>query len=177
MHELKYIITKIKSKLSKDSNNVISNYFRKSGMNIGNDCLICCNIMCNEPYLINIGNNVTISGEVSFITHDNSVSKFYGRGKDLFGRISVGNNCFIGARVMILYGVSIPHNCIVGAGSIVVNSFTEEGIIIAGNPAKKIGYVSNFYKKNYNNVINTYGLDCKEREKTVLNNSDLFVKR
>ena len=52
--------------------------------------------------------------------------------------ITVGKNSFIGARAMILPGVSIGAQAIVGAMSVVSKDVPDHQIV-AGNPAKKIG--------------------------------------
>ena len=52
-----------------------TNWFRHHGMVIGDNCTICCNILPSEPYLVTIGNNVTISSPVQLLTHDNSIIK------------------------------------------------------------------------------------------------------
>ena len=52
--------------------------------------------------------------------------------------ITVGKNSFIGARAMILPGVSIGDQAIVGAMS-VVSKDVPDHLIVVGNPAKKIG--------------------------------------
>ena len=52
--------------------------------------------------------------------------------------ITVGKNSFIGARAMILPGVSIGDQAIVGAMSVVSRDVPDHQIV-AGNPAKKIG--------------------------------------
>ena len=52
--------------------------------------------------------------------------------------ITVGKNAFIGARAMILPGVSIGDRVIVGAMSVVPKDVPDHQIV-AGNPAKKIG--------------------------------------
>lgn len=139
MKELGYWLTKVKFKLRKNDKEVMNEYFRKSGMKIGGGCNICCNIMTTEPYLIRLGNNVTISGNVVFVTHDNSLSKVSSEYVNLFGYITVGDNCFLGQNTTIMYGCTLANNIIVASGSVVCNSFTEENIIIAGNPARKVG--------------------------------------
>lgn len=65
----------------------------------------------------------------------------------MFGKIVVGNNCFIGERATLLYGVELADNIIVAAGSVVTKSFSESNIIIGGNPAKKISTWEQFRKK------------------------------
>jgi putative colanic acid biosynthesis acetyltransferase WcaF len=51
--------------------------------------------------------------------------------------ITIGKNAFIGARAMILPGVSIGNQAIVGAMSVVPKDVPDHQIV-AGNPAKKI---------------------------------------
>ena len=76
-------------------------------MNVGNDRTICCNILPSEPYLVEKGNNVTISAPVQLLPHDNSIIKLSGGDvTDIFGKISIGDNCFIGASTVILPGVT-----------------------------------------------------------------------
>lgn len=80
MNELGYLFAKIKYKIKHGDKESINNFFRNAGIKIGENCTICCNILSAEPYLIEIGNDVTISGNVVFVTHDNSVAKFFGGG-------------------------------------------------------------------------------------------------
>ena len=97
--------------------------------------------------MISIGNNTTIAGNVEFVTHDNSISKVLPNTTDLFGKITIGRNCFIGARSVVMYGVSIPDNVIVAAGSVVTKSISESNVIVAGNPAKVISTWDEFKNK------------------------------
>lgn len=98
--------------------------------------------------MIEIGNNVTIAGHVELVTHDNSISKVLPNTTDLFGEIKIGNNCFIGARSVIMYGVTLADNIIVAAGSVVTKSFLESNIIIGENPARKITTWNQFAEKS-----------------------------
>ena len=50
------------------------------------------------------------------------------------GRVELGENVFIGDRVMILKGVTIGANSVIGAGSVVTGSIPS-GVIAVGNPA------------------------------------------
>ena len=52
-------------------------------------------------------------------------------------RVNIGNNVYLGARVIILSGVTIGDNVVVGAGS-VVNKNIPSNEIWAGIPARKI---------------------------------------
>jgi len=49
--------------------------------------------------------------------------------------VSIGDNCWIGANVTILPGVTIGNNCVIGAGSLVTKSF-EDNSLIMGSPAR-----------------------------------------
>ena len=117
MKDFQYFLSKVISKLKREKHKEsIIRYFRKQGIEIGEGVNICSNILTPEPYLIHIGNNVTISSEVLFVTHDNSIMKINPKTFNLFGNIVIGDNCFIGQRATILYGVRLANNIIVAAG-------------------------------------------------------------
>lgn len=112
-------------------------YLRKRGMIIGKNCTIETLSFSTEPYLIEIGDNVGISDGTVFITHDAGIHCFDDEfpGEDVFGRIIIGNNVFIGINCTILPNTFVGNNSIIGAGSVVRGRFPEESVII-GNPAK-----------------------------------------
>ena len=87
--------------------------------------------------MITIKNGTTISNDVQLVTHDNSVEKLHVGFSDLFGEIVIGEHCFIGARSIILPGVTLGDHCIVGSGSVVTKSFPT-GSVVGGNPARLI---------------------------------------
>lgn len=145
-------------------------------MSIGQGTKTASQLKTAEPYLITIGDNVTISHGVDFITHDNSVCKIYGVAHDLYGRITVGNNCFIGAHAVIMYGVTLAENVIVGAGSVVTKSVTQSNVIVAGNPAKVIGTWDQFGEKVKDNVIHAGHLSVDEKRK-IVENSEKLIRR
>ena len=92
-------------------------HLRKTGMQIGENCWFFSDkIETSEPYLVTIGNNVMIAPDVRFTTHDASASYYIPGASDLFGRINIGNECFIGMGAIILPGVTIADRCIIGAG-------------------------------------------------------------
>lgn len=53
------------------------------------------------------------------------------------GIVKIGNNCWIGAKAIILKDVELGDNCVVAAGAVVTKSFPA-GSVIAGIPAKVI---------------------------------------
>lgn len=54
--------------------------------------------------------------------------------------IEIGNNVFVGTGAIILKGAKIGKDSVVAAGAVVRGVF-EDGVIIAGNPAKVVGSV------------------------------------
>lgn len=137
MRNFRYQLARLLVKLTGNDEHY-ARMFRRGGAKIGTNSHIYSNILTAESFLIEIGNNVTISSDVIFVTHDNSIIKIDSTKPNLFGKIKVGNNCFIGQRSMLLYGITLADNIIVAAGSVVTKSFDESNIIIGGNPARKI---------------------------------------
>ena len=92
--------------------------------------ILNCNIDCCFPYLIKIGNNVTITS-ATVLAHDASTKKELGYTK--VGRVDIGNNVFIGVGAIILCTTRIGNNVIVGAGTVVAKD-VPDNVVIAGNP-------------------------------------------
>lgn len=154
----------------------ITNY-RGNGARIGKNVRTFSPIYSSESYLIEVRNNVTISMGVKFVTHDNSATKIIENSTDLFGKIIIGDNCFIGINSILMPGVTLVNNIVVGSGSVVTKSFTGEGIIIGGNPAKKIGTIESYRNKNSEYAFNTFGLSYEEKKKLILANEDKLIKK
>ncbi len=169
-----FLIARIKRKLW-DADAIIK-YYRKTGMDIGNDCKIYSDINTTENYLVSIGNNVTISTGLKLVTHDNSVIKLTDKGTDVFGKVSIGDHSFIGLNAIIMYGVTLHPYTIVAAGAVVTQSTEEEGLILAGNPAKVIGKASEFLKKVEDKVINTPALSREEKRRLLSDDSNLLQR-
>lgn len=126
----------------------IENYFRKKGFSIGkNNRIFACDFD-SEPYLIKIGNHSTITDGVKFITHDGGAWIFRDKIPDLnvFGKIEIKDNCFIGLDSIILPNVTIGPNSVVGAGSVVTKD-VPPNTIVAGIPAKVINSTEEYKKK------------------------------
>lgn len=99
-------------------------YSRRIGVQIGDSTrLMGTPNWGSEPWLISIGRDSLISFGVTFITHDGAISCFRKqeeyRNVVKFGRIRVGDNCFIGAKSIFLTGVTVGSNSIVAAGAVV----------------------------------------------------------
>lgn len=96
-------------------------------------------------WLIDIGDNVTFGPHVQVLAHDASMYNALGYSK--IGRVSIGNDVFIGAGSIILPNVKIGDNSIVGAGSVVTKSIPSN-VVCCGNPARIISTTDEFVEKN-----------------------------
>ena len=170
----KYTYALIKYKLTHNIEHIY-NYYRKRGVIIGNNCNIYTKITSPEPYLITIGDNVTIAPGVNFICHDNSICKVHPQYTDIFGKITICNNCFIGVNSIVLPGVTIGENTIVAAGSVVTKSF-ESNLVIGGNPAKIITDINTYKEKTKKYILSTRGLSYYEK-KSLLQQTDKLIKK
>ena len=105
----------------------------------------------SEPYLITIGNHVSISSKVIFVTHDGRTWVFRENEKrisdiGIFGPITIRDNCFIGIRSIILPNVIIGPNSVVGAGSVVTKNIPPNSVW-AGVPARHISTLDEYIEK------------------------------
>ena len=168
---LGYYFAKLYSFLIRNHEALVE-YYRKCGAKIGNQCLICTPIIGGDSWLVSIGDNTVISTDVELVLHDYSISRVIPEKSNLYGRINIGNNCFIGARSIIMYGVDISDNVIVAAGSVVVNSISDKNVIIGGNPARIIGTWEDL--KNKHEMHATYAHSIRE---IVKKDESILIKR
>lgn len=102
-----------------------------------------------RPYLIEIGPWVTITENVTILTHgfDWSVlKKKYGLICGSSGKVTIRENCFIGVGATILKGVTIGENTIIGANSVVTRSIPANSVA-AGNPCRVIMTIDEYFDK------------------------------
>lgn len=167
-----FYFTKIKKW---DAAQIRLHHLRRCGMTIGERTYIFSDMLeTAEPYLVTIGDDVMIADGVRFTTHDASASYYIPGASDIFGRITIGNHCFLGMGTIVLPGVSIADDCIVGAGSVVTKSFLEPGSVIAGNPAKKLCTIEQLRDRNEKYKLNTWGKSFLEKKEYLLANEHCF---
>jgi len=123
---------------------------RLQGVKVGENCVfVTMPSFGTEPYFITIGDNVKISFDVTFLTHDGGIwvgNNLEKTDYSKLGEIKIGNNCFIGCRTIIMPNVTIGNNCVIGAGSIVTKN-VPDGEVWAGNPAHFIKTTSEYHKQ------------------------------
>lgn len=91
---------------------------------------------------VTIGKNCFIAPQVGIYTatHPLNASERYS-GYELGKPITIGDNCWIGGRVVINPGVTLGDNVVVASGAVVTKSFGSN-VLIAGCPAKIIKTLS-----------------------------------
>lgn len=141
---------------------------RAMGVKVGNECRLYSTNFSSEPYLISIGDHVTITNNVEFITHDGAVWVFREANPnlDLFGDIKIGNNVFIGLNTILLPGTEIGNNVIVAAGSVLKGIYPAD-CVIAGVPGKRISSLEEYYQKNSDRFVALKGITGDEREEKI----------
>ena len=113
-----------------------------SNLSIGDNCHIGKNCFFDLRGKITIKNNVVISMQTTFITHqDMSKSDLSSSFPATQDDISIHDNCYVGACVTIMQGVTINKNSIIGVKSL-VNKNISEYTINYGVPAKKIRIIN-----------------------------------
>ena len=172
MVKIGFLVAKVRSKIEKNPER-LSDYYRKGGAKIGKNCVICSNLDTCDKYMLTIGDDVTVSTNVTFVTHDHSIYHVRKKYGDLWGKIKIGNNCFIGENATVLYGVTLADNIIVAAGSVVTKSFSESNVIIGGNPARVISTWEKFGAKYAGNHWNGH----HEMMSLLDTDDDRFVRR
>ena len=128
-------------------------YLKAQGVKIGSNCMFYSptrtHVDTTRPFLIEIGNDVSITEGVTILAHDYSYSvlnKPYGVMPNPCYETHIGNNVFIGMNAIILNGADIGDNCIIGAGS-VVSGKVSSNTVWGGVPAKQICTLEQFHNK------------------------------
>jgi acetyltransferase-like isoleucine patch superfamily enzyme len=145
---------------------------KKLGVKIGKNTQIFTSIdnFGTEPYLISIGSNCVVSGNVHFFTHDggvNVINHLKRTDVDKIAPILIGDNVFIGYGTLILPGVHIGSNTIVGAGSVITKNIPD-GVVFAGTPAHLIGTIQDYWSKNQDIFISTHSMNQKKKKQYLL---------
>lgn len=110
-------------------------------LSIGAGCFLGYRLCILGGADITIGENVLMASDVTIVSENHGIDPEselpYKKQKLTVAPIMIGNNCWIGDKVVILQGVHIGEGCVVGAGAIVTKSIPAYSIAV-GNPARVI---------------------------------------
>lgn len=112
----------------------------KHKFSLGNHCRINPGVFINASGSVEIGDGTIFGPEVIIYStnHNYKTAECLPFSRtDIYAKVTIGANCWIGTRVIILPGVSIGEGSIVGAGAVVSKS-CPPGSILVGNPAKVV---------------------------------------
>lgn len=143
---------------------------RFAGVQVGTNCRIYIWNFGTEPFLISIGDNVTITAGVKIITHDGAYGQFSNQNGRYYryAPVKIGDNVFIGTGSILLPGVEVGDDAVIGAGSVVSKS-VETGTVVAGNPAKVICSTSDFRSRVLRRGMQpASGANCQNYKERVL---------
>jgi putative colanic acid biosynthesis acetyltransferase WcaF len=104
-------------------------------LTIGDHCWIGQDVWIDNVADVDVGNHVCISQLAYLCTGSHDYRR---RSFDLItGAIRIGNGAWIGARVLVLGGITVHANAVVAAGSVVTRD-VPAAAIVAGNPARPL---------------------------------------
>ena len=118
---------------------------------IGAHCFMNFNFTVQDDALVTIGNNNNFGPNVTIVTPmhpmiaeerrgmicSDGVERFLCYAKP----VTIGNDCWFGANVVVCPGVTIGDNCVIGAGSVVTRDIPTNSFA-AGVPAKVIRMIT-----------------------------------
>jgi len=144
---------------------------RAQGVRIGEGCRIYSSDFSLEPYLVTLGDGVGIAGGVKIITHNGAarILRHARPGVQSFGRVTIGDDTFIGENAIILPGTSIGRMCIVAAGSVVRGRIPDNSMVV-GNPARVVGRTSLYLRHLDRNplTMDTFHLSPEAKRRAIL---------
>jgi len=108
------------------------------GVKVGSNTAIGARNFISGQGGIDIGSHVIMGPDIRIFSENhnflNPAEIIKDQGENRKG-VKIGDNCWIGANVTILDGVSVGNNSIIAAGSVVNQSF-KDNVLIGGVPAK-----------------------------------------
>lgn len=132
----------------------ITGYHTGSSLRIGNNSIINRNCYLDGRTGITIGNNVNISFGTTIITlqHDYNASDFCCQG----GPVIIDDYVWIGAKAIILPGVTIGEGAVVAAGAVVTRNVPPY-TVVGGVPAKHITHRNKelIYNNTFKPILDT----------------------
>lgn len=129
-------------------------HLRSGGAKIGDGTYFydCHHRPVDETSLpfVEIGRNCRITSGVVILAHDYSYAVLRPIYHEMLFKSSItiiGDNVFLGINSIIMPNCKIGNNVIVGAGSVVTGEIPSN-VVVAGNPAKVVMTLDEYYDKN-----------------------------
>lgn len=90
--------------------------------------------------IIQLGSHIDIAPQVMILTGSHKIEPLgeHIGGEGYSASVVVDDGCWLGARSMLLPGVTLPKKTIVAAGAVVTKSIDDERSLLAGVPAKVV---------------------------------------
>lgn len=128
------------------------NHYKKgfSNFDAGENVFVGAETMIDIAEKVIIGSNTTLAERVVILTHinvgynDHPLKAVF---PDKYEQVRIGDGVFIGTGALIMPGITIGDGSVIGAMSLVLKD-VEKGVVVAGVPAKIIGSIEEYKKRN-----------------------------
>lgn len=114
---------------------------------VGNNCFFNFNLTIQDDAKVTIGNDCNFGPNVTIVTpvhpmlpdERRLIRCADGKARHMcYAKpVNIGNDCWLGANVVVCPGVTIGDNCVIGAGSVVTKDIPSNSFA-AGNPCRVI---------------------------------------
>ncbi len=116
---------------------------------LGNNVYANFNLTLVDDTHIYIGDSVMIGPNVTIATAGHPIDPDLRRDVAQFNiPVTIGNNVWLGAHVVVLPGVTIGENTVIGAGSIVTKDIPAN-VVAVGNPCRVLRPITEHDKEYY----------------------------
>ncbi|MBQ8685405.1 MAG: sugar O-acetyltransferase [Clostridia bacterium] len=118
-------------------------------VHLGKNVYANFNLTCIDDTHIYIGDNTMIAPNVILATATHPVlPELREKGYQYNMPVRIGKNCWLGAGVIVLPGVTIGDNTVVGAGSL-VNKDLPANVVAVGSPCRVLREINDHDKEYY----------------------------